>query len=60
MNEVSTVGTLIKKLIVFAIALGAAGTLIDSIADVRGKAEGAIRRNQISYEAWNKTLLKRK
>lgn len=59
MNEVSNVSALISRLIAFAIALGAAGTLMDSVLQSKGDAKNALANQQLSYSKWNATLLKR-
>lgn len=55
MNEVSTVTGLIMRLIGFAIALGAAGTLVDGVWDSKDLAKNAMTK-QMSYLEWNKRL----
>jgi hypothetical protein len=56
MNEVSTVSNLITRLIALAIALGAAGTLVDQTFFVQGGAKKAVLQRGISYSKWNATL----
>lgn len=59
MNEVSNVATLITRLIAFAIALGAAGTIVDEVFVVKDEARKAVVHGGISYSKWNRTLLER-
>lgn len=57
MNEVSTVSGLISRLIAIAIALGAAGTLVDALFVMKNKTASVVKHGGISYSKWNRVLL---
>lgn len=59
MNEVSTVASLINRLIVYAIALGAAGTLMDQVFHAKADAQNVVQKGGISYSKWNRVLIER-
>jgi hypothetical protein len=59
MNEVSTISTLVIRLIGFAIGIGCLGTMYDLAVSTQKDAKQAIVRQQISYSQWNRILLKR-
>ena len=56
MGEVSTVTSLIFRILGFIIAVGSAATFYDSVEYQKNSAATAIRKDQISYRQWNRQL----
>lgn len=58
MSEISSVSRLVAALLAFALAAGAAGTLVDLHRHAKVSGELAVRTGLMSYGRWNRQLLK--